>query len=151
MSNIFTDLLSLERTRCQVKEDNQKRVLQLASQLLAEDLADVTSQQIVEYLTQRERLGSTSIGSGIALPHARIPNLSSPELTLITLKQAISFDSIDQQDVDIFCVLLVTEDAADEQLEILAKLANLFRNETFIKQLRSADSTEALFEVATKG
>ena len=150
MSNIFTDLLSLERTGSRVKEDNQKRLLQLASKLLAENLPDITSQLILEQLTQRERLGSTSIGAGIALPHARISGLSKPIISLLSLDKPIKFDSVDKKDVDIFCILLVTADAGDEELQTLAKLANLFSNEKFCKQLRAADTNEDLYQAAIK-
>jgi PTS system nitrogen regulatory IIA component len=150
MSNIFTDLLSLERTRSRVKEDNQKRLLQLASKLLAETLPDITSQLILEQLTQRERLGSTSLGAGIALPHARIVGLSEPIIALLSLDKPMVFDSIDKKNVDLFCILLVTADAGDEELQTLAKLANLFCNGDFCERLRAADSNESLYQAAIK-
>lgn len=99
-------------------------------------------------LIQRERLGSTGIGNGIAIPHCRIPNLTQVVGALVTLDNPIDFEAIDDNPVDVIFVLLVPEESFEEHLETLATLAGLFNQDAFCDALRNADSDEQLYNAA---
>ena len=148
--NILSDFLSENGTDCLLKQENKKRVLQYVSKLFSENLTDISSRDILEHLTARERLGSTGIDQGVALPHARIAGIALPIITLLTLKTPIEYESLDKQKVDIICALLVPENTIDEHLKILANLASLFREEKFCDALRAAKDSKSLYLIATQ-
>ena len=101
-------------------------------------------------LTAREKLGSTGLGQGIAIPHCRVEECPQPLGTLLTLEQPIDFDAPDDQPVDLLFALLVPGEANQQHLDILAGLARLFHQPDFCRQLRAAQDATALFKVATQ-
>jgi len=102
---------------------------------------------IADSLFARERLGSTGLGCGVAIPHGRIKGLKTPQLAAVQLKEAIGFDAIDGVPVELFFILLVPENATQEHLDLLAELAQLLGHETTRLALKSA-STVAMFMAA---
>jgi len=153
-------LLDSERIRCGCEIRSKKRALQTVAELLGESLrsrraapgADeggddepvVSDMNILDALINRERLGSTGIGHGIALPHARLAHIDEPLGALITLKQGVDFDSIDGEPVDIVFGLLVPEHCNDEHLKILAELARRFGDAQLRQTLRGCQGGDAL-------
>jgi PTS system nitrogen regulatory IIA component len=114
---------------------SKKRALEHAAHLLGgPDTAE--TDHIFDRLLARERLGSTGLADGVALPHARLPDLAHSRGSLIRLRQAIDFDSQDGQPVDLMFVLLVPEDARQGHLQLLSRLAALFRDASVCRQLR---------------
>ncbi len=114
---------------------SKKRVLEHAADLLsASDAAQ--AEHIFARLLARERLGSTGLADGVALPHARLPDLVHSRGSFIRLRQAIDFDSEDGQPVDLVFVLLVPDTAHQDHLRLLAQLAALFRDAAVCRQLR---------------
>ena len=98
-----------------------------------------------DHLLERERLGSTGLGHGIALPHARIPQLERAVGAFVQLRTGVNFDAIDDLPVDLAFGLLVPQDATEAHLQLLAKLASMFSNEMLCDKLRSgADEQELL-------
>ena len=133
---------------CQL--ENKKRVLQSLSQMLADDLIDVEPPAILDALMARERLGSTGLGHGIALPHARMAGIEHPVCALIRLQEGINFEAMDNQPVDIFFALLVPEEANDEHLQLLAKLAELFSQQALRDALRQAQDGQVLYDIMSQ-
>lgn len=123
---------------------SKKRVLEQAARLLAADTEEPSAEQIFERLLERERLGSTGLAGGVALPHARMPGLSESRGAFLRLTEAIDFDALDGQPVDLVFALLVPEEANEEHLQLLASLAAMFNNESLRNQLRQADTEEAM-------
>lgn len=119
---------------------SKKRVLEHAARLLVERYEEPSSEQIFERLLERERLGSTGLAGGVALPHARIPSLARPRAAFLRLASAVDFDALDDQPVDLVFALLVPEDANDEHLQLLASLAAMFNQPEFCARLREADA-----------
>jgi len=117
---------------------SKKRSLELLSRLLADSTPDMTEGEIFDSLIARERLGSTGLGKGVALPHGRIRGLTKPLGALLTLDGGIDFDAIDKQPVDLLFALLVPEESTDEHLQILAKLAGLFSMPHLCQQIRAS-------------
>ena len=142
-----TELLHPARIACQQDSSSKKRSLEMLSTLLAGAVPDYTEAEIFDSLVTRERLGSTGLGNGVALPHARLRCLKQPIAALVTLRQGIDFDAIDRQPVDLLYALLVPEDSTDEHLKILAQLAGLFSNPDFCSGLRSCDDSSQCFQL----
>ncbi len=138
-------LLDTERIACRQKGSSKKRALETLSTLLASGLPGFTDGEIFDSLIGRERLGSTGLGKGVALPHGRMSGLEKPVAALLTLEQGIDYDAIDNQPVDLLLALLVPEESTDEHLKILARLAEMFSNTEFCNRLRqSSDAKDCL-------
>lgn len=139
------DLLAPDRVRCRCDIHSKKRALQTVAELLAASLrktdsahdneadddaprSTLSDMSILDALIVRERLGSTGIGHGIALPHSRLAGIEEPIAALITLNEGVDFEAIDDEAVDVVLGLLVPEQCNDEHLKILAKLAKRFND-----------------------
>ncbi|MCK4608594.1 MAG: PTS IIA-like nitrogen regulatory protein PtsN [Gammaproteobacteria bacterium] len=139
----INEILTPSYTVNDAQADTKKAVLDLISKLMAQNLADVEYKQILECLISREKLGTTAIGHGIAIPHGRIKDLFEPIAALIHLQKPVDFDADDNQPVDLLFALLVPEEAEETHLEILAAIALKLSNKKLRNKLRSAkDSTE---------
>ncbi len=142
------NILSLPRTLCAAREASKKRVFESAARLVAEDQSYLDSAELFAALINREKLGSTAMGNGIAIPHCRISNCSEPIGALLTLVDPIEFDAYDQQLVDIIFVLIVPEEAHQEHLNVLANLARMFSDPDNANRLRQATSDVELYTYA---
>ncbi len=151
-SNIMqiSQILRPERIACQQESSSKKRSLELLSELLADALPDFAGGEIFHSLIGRERLGSTGLGKGVALPHGRLNGLKSPIAAMATLKRAMDFDAIDHKPVDLLFALLVPEKSTDEHLQILAQLAAMFSNQDFCAKLRDCHDSDQCFELVSK-
>ncbi len=136
-----------ERVGCGVEAASKKRVLEQLGQRLAESSQDLTQDEVFDALLERERLGSTGLGKGIALPHARMSKITQSVAAFIQLPEGIDFDAIDNQPVDLAFAMLVPEEATEEHLQLLAKLAQMFDDSEFCSDLRGAESTEQLLQL----
>jgi len=123
---------------------SKKRVLEQAARLLAGTADEPEAEQIFERLLERERLGSTGLAGGVALPHARMPGLEMSRGAFLQLAQPVEFDALDGNPVDLVFALLVPENANDEHLQLLAKLAAMFNEEELRERLRRAEGDEAM-------
>lgn len=148
----IVDLLSVERIRIDTGNDigSKKRALEDLGKMLADHADDAAASAIFNKLIGRERLGSTGLGHGVALPHARTETGDDARGALIKLTQGIDFDAFDHQPVDLLFALIVPEHFTDEHLQILANLAELFSDQDLCQQLRQADSPEAIYQRLTE-
>ena len=135
------------RVDCDCKAASKKRVLERVGELLATSAPNLSPEEIFEQLLERERLGSTGLGHGVALPHARMKGINQACGVLVRLESGVDYDSIDGQPVDLVFGLLVPHDATQEHLQLLAKLASLFSKEEFRNQLREVKECEAVIEL----
>ncbi len=126
----------------------KKQALQEISRLVSAADDRLKASQILEALQQRERLGCTALGHGVAIPHARLDDITSTICVLITLPTAIQYDDDEGHMVDLLFGLLVPQDATQEHLDILAELTNQLKEAHFRELLRSATTDEALYEFA---
>ena len=134
-----------KRIGCNVEAASKKRVLEQLGQRLAESVPELTQDLVFDALLERERLGSTGLGKGIALPHARMSQVTQAIGAFITLPEGVDFDAIDSSPVDLAFAMLVPEEATDEHLQLLAKLASMFSDNAFCTALREAESDQDLF------
>lgn len=136
-------ILDLDSVLLNADASSKKRVLEQAANLLGSDAE--SAEAIFERLLERERLGSTGLAGGVALPHARMPGLATSHGAFLRLAEPVEFDSLDGQPVDLVFALLVPEEATQEHLKLLAELARLFGDSTFRERLRtSSEAQQAL-------
>ena len=127
-----------------VKASGKKALLaELASRAAAHFKLD--ERRLFDRLLERERLGSTGIGGGIAIPHARMAGISAPLGLFARLAQPIDFDSIDERPVDIVFLLVAPEGAGADHLKALARVSRLLRDRGLVEKLRATDSADALY------
>jgi nitrogen PTS system EIIA component len=141
-------LISPGRTLCGIEGGSKKRALELLANTIAQDIPAINADELFRRLIGRERLGSTGIGHGVAIPHCRVENCTGTVGALITLSEPIDFDAIDSQPVDILFAMLVPEDAHDEHLQTLATLAGALNNPEYRQRLRKAESDQSLYQAA---
>lgn len=143
----IADLLTPQHIRCRVTITSKKRSLELLAELLTGPEAEPPARAVFESLIGRERLGSTGLGKGVALPHARVAGFAQPVAALITLESPIDFDALDHRPVDLLFALAVPEHSTDEHLRILATLAEMFSDRGLCDRLRTSRSAEQAFEL----
>ena len=146
-------LLTPERTCSGLEASSKRRALELLAQTIAQDIPSIDADDLLRRFLARERLGSTGVGHGIAIPHCRISLNAGTSSTgaigaLITLSQPIEFDAIDAEPVDILFAMLVPEEAHDQHLKNLAALAGALTRSEYRNRLRAANSNAALYEAA---
>jgi PTS system nitrogen regulatory IIA component len=127
-----------------VKASGKKAlVAELASRTAA--LYRLDERRLFDRLLERERLGSTGIGSGIAIPHGRMAGLDKPRGLFARLANPVDFDAIDDRPVDIVFLLVAPEGAGADHLKALARVSRLLRDRSLVEKLRATESAEALF------
>ena len=139
-------LLTPDCTQCAVQGTSKKRILEVISQIASDHLPHIDQAEILSSLLCREKLGSTGIGKGIAIPHGRLPGLDAPVGIFITCKPAIQFDAIDDKPVDIFFSILVPEEQANGHLQTLATIAGKLNDKDTVRNIRAASGSQQLFE-----
>ncbi len=119
---------------------SKKAALQRLASLLAKGFPEINPAQVFDTLIARERLGSTGLGAGVAIPHGRVATATRAIGAFISTAEGIDYDAIDNGEVDLLFALIVPENATDTHLEILAQLAQLFSDAELLRRLRAADS-----------
>ncbi len=143
------EILSPDCTVCTIQGSSKKRILEVISQIAAQYLPEIDQNTILMSLMNREKMGSTGIGNGIAIPHGRLEGLDKVTSVLLTCSPSIEFDSIDNKPVDIFFAILVPEEQAQGHLQTLATIATKLNDKDVVKSLRRATDSQMLFETIT--
>lgn len=139
-------ILPPERVLFDVPGGSKKRVLEFFSAFIAQNTPSLDSQEVFSRLIGRERLGSTGIGSGVAIPHARSPHCKTPIAGFLKLADAVDFDAIDGEPVDLVFVLLVPEEADEAHLALLAQVAGVLNDADNRELLRRSKGQHDLHE-----
>ncbi len=142
----LNDLVAPQAVIPALKVNNKKQALQEIAARAAE-LTGRPEREILDVLMQRERLGSTAIGSGIAIPHGKLPKLDRLFGLFARLDRPIDFESLDGQPVDLIFLLLAPENAGADHLKALARIARLLRDVDMTRLLRESSDREALYAV----
>lgn len=142
-------ILPPERVLYDVPGGSKKRVLEFFSTFIAQNIPSLDSQEVFSRLIGRERLGSTGIGNGVAIPHARSPHCDAPIAGFLKLNEAVDFDAIDGDPVDLVFVLLVPEEADDTHLALLGQVASIMNDADTRQQLRKTESQRELLDLIT--
>jgi len=144
---LISDLLNAERIRCDVQSSSKKRLLELISEELARDSDEFSKREIFESLCARERLGSTGLGKGVAIPHGRVKGSRHVQASFIRLRKPLPFDAADGEPVDLLFCLAVPEDCGEDHLKLLAQVAEMFSDPELLRELREAESSERLLQL----
>jgi len=145
----LTDLVSPEAVLCGVKASSKKQALQEIA-LRATDAYGLDTRSVLEGLVAREKLGSTAMGNGVAIPHARIEGLGQIVGLFARLERPVEFEAADGQGVDLIFTLLAPQEAGSDHLRALAKVSRLMRNPSVRTKLRETDGTESLYALVTE-
>lgn len=140
----ITDILSEQAVMAHLKAGSKKQALQELAHHAAQ-IAELDERVIFDALLERERLGTTGVGLGIAIPHAKLPNLDRLYGLFARLDVPVDFEAIDEQPVDLMFLLLAPESAGADHLKALARVSRLLRNQVVCEKLRGADSAEAIY------
>lgn len=143
------DLLSEQGVVPHLKVTSKKHALQeLAAR--AAQVAGAPERTIFEVLLERERLGTTGVGQGIAIPHGKLKDVKRLYGVFARLDQPVDFDSIDDEPVDLIFLLLAPESAGADHLKALARVSRLLRDQTVCAKLRGADDAAAIYALLTE-
>jgi PTS system nitrogen regulatory IIA component len=146
----LTDLLTPQAVMPALKVNSKKQALQeLAARAAA--LCGRSEREVLDVLAQRERLGSTGIGNGIAIPHGKLPKLERLFGVFARLDRPVDFEALDGQPVDLLFLLLAPEAAGADHLKALARVARLLRDPEVARKLRESRDAEAIYAVLTAG
>jgi PTS system nitrogen regulatory IIA component len=143
------ELLTPDSVIPRLRATSKKQALQELSKRAAE-VSGLSERQIFDVLLERERLGTTGVGNGIAIPHGKLPGLGRLYGLFARLEHPVDFDSIDEQPVDLIFLLLAPEAAGADHLKALARVSRLLRDRTICEKLRGADNPDALYALLTE-
>ncbi len=124
--------------------------LEELSKLLAAKDTSLSYIEVFDCLVAREKLGSTGLGNGIAIPHGRLKGGKKTIAAFMQLQYGIDYDALDQAPVDLLFALLVPEDSTDEHLQTLSHLAEMFSNTETLEQLRSGTTADRIYKILTE-
>jgi nitrogen PTS system EIIA component len=148
LSMEIVDLLTPRGVIAQLRVSNKKQALQEIARRAA-GIVNISERRIYEVLAERERLGSTGFGNGVAIPHGKLAELSRLHALLARLERPIPFDAVDNQPVDLMFVLLAPNTAGAEHLRGLARISRLLRDGAICQKLRGTDNADALYALLT--
>ena len=140
----ISDLLQPEAVISGLKASSKKQALQELARHAAQ-ITGVNDRKIFETLLERERLGTTGVGNGIAIPHGKLPEFKRLYGVFAKLDKPIDFDAIDEQPVDLIFLLLAPEGAGADHLKALARVSRLLRDATVCEKLRGAETADGLY------
>lgn len=139
------EIISRDRVVSHVQATSKKRALELMSQLLSGGQKS-TEMEVYEGLCNRERLGTTALGHGVALPHGRMKKLQHAIGAFAQLDNGVDFDAADRQRVDLLFAIAVPEQSTEEHLQLVAQIAELFSDETMRQRLRMAQNADEVYQ-----
>jgi len=141
------DILSPESIAFDTALSSKKAALEKLSALIASGDSGITHNEVFDSLISRERLGSTGLGQGIAIPHGRRKGGTKTLGAFLKLETGINYDAIDQKPVDLLFALIVPEQSTQEHLDILSKLAEMFSNTDLVNKLRNEPTPPSIYEI----
>ena len=146
----ITDLIKKEFIIEELKSKTKKEVLLELSEVFLQGDVTVNCDAMVEVLLDREKLGSTGIGDGIAIPHGKLPGLENLIVSFGRTIEGIDFDSLDGKPVHIFFLLMAPENSAGQHLKALAKISRMLKEDVFRKELMEAKTSDEIYSLIDK-
>ncbi|TRX52785.1 PTS IIA-like nitrogen regulatory protein PtsN [Thalassomonas sp. M1454] len=138
-------ILTLDCTVCSAVGKSKKNILEQISAIAASKISNTSEKELLMSLMAREKLSSTGIGKGIAIPHGRLTNTNAVVAVLITTDKPIVFDAIDDKPVDIFFAIFVPADNCQQHIETLANIAKVFSDKETCKKVRKCQTSQQLY------
>lgn len=146
----FSDIITEDSIIPELAARDKEGVLEELAQTICNHAPSVDKSGLVRVLLEREKLGSTGIGEGVAIPHGKINNLTQPMISFGRSKRGLDFDSMDAQPAYLFFLLVAPENSAGLHLKTLAKIAKVLKSKVFRKKLMEANTREELYEIIIK-
>ncbi|MGQ0484281.1 MAG: PTS IIA-like nitrogen regulatory protein PtsN [Hyphomicrobiales bacterium] len=146
---MLADIIEARSVLPNLKAQSKKQLLQELSQAMAK-IAGIDHRAIFEILSRREKLGSTGLSQGIAVPHGKIATLGRVHGLFARLATPVDFDAVDGQPVDLVFVLLAPDHAGADHLKALARISRLMRDPAIVAKLRGTDTAEGLYAILTE-
>ena len=146
--NLISKVLPLENVILDADSTSKKRVFERVG-VLFENTQKIAHSQVFDSLFAREKLGSTGLGHGVAIPHGRIKGLRDATAAFVKTQALIPFDAPDGQPVNLIFVLLVPERATDLHLQLLGELAQMFSDKTFREQIQNSNDVAVIHQLFT--
>ena len=143
----ISDVLTPDRIHLDLTVSSKKTLLEQMAAILATESESAPEREIFESLCQRERLGSTGLGNGVAIPHGRNPQQNEIVGAIIRLKKPINFDAPDHEPVDLFFALAIPKECSDAHLTLLADIADFFKTTNHRDVLRESINPERFIEL----
>ncbi|WP_422467121.1 PTS sugar transporter subunit IIA [Endozoicomonas sp. ALC013] len=147
---IIHRILTPERTLDGVHGASKKKILEFIAERISSDAPEINAKELFEALVARERLGTTGLGDGVAIPHCRCKACPEPIGLFIRLAEPVDFDAVDREPVDLVFALIVPEGENQEHLEILRALAGRFHSALTLQKIRSATNTTMLYRTMSE-
>lgn len=141
------EILTLDCTICAAPASSKKRLFSTICETAARKLPEMNQHDLLQSLTQREQMGSTGIGNGIAIPHGRLDNCKQAVAVFVTTQEPLNFDAIDNRPVDIFVALFVPEDCCKDHLSTLQNIAKFLGEKKVVKAIRKCQDNQQLFDI----
>ena len=129
---------------------SKKRALEILSEAIAHQDTNVNKNKVLDALLAREKLGSTGLGNGIAIPHCRLEELDNIFVSILKLEEGVDFEASDEHLVNFLFCLIVPEDADEDHLQLLAGLAELLDNEQLRKSIQESNNASELYQILTQ-
>jgi PTS system nitrogen regulatory IIA component len=145
----LSDLIGIESVMPALKANSKKQLLQLMAEKAA-GLTGLPEREILDTVLQRELLGSTGVGGGIAIPHGKLAQLERITGVFARLKNPVDFDALDDQPVDLVFLLLVPESAGADHLKALSKIARVLRNPETVAKIRGMTDAAMIYNILSK-
>lgn len=146
---LMNEILSPARTLTKVRINSKKRLLELLAKEVTKEIPEANANDIFDAFVCRERLGSTAMGEGIAIPHCRVKECKKILGLFTQLESGIDFDAVDGKPVDLVFALVVPEEANDEHLQVLSGIARIFSQASTRTLLRNTHDPEQLLRIMT--
>ena len=140
----IVDIMTRDHIALAENASSKKRVLELLAELIAFGEPELTNAAVFDELIARERLGSTGLGNGVAIPHCRVARLSGSSGALVVTREGIDFDALDNRPVNVFFALSVPAESTQDHLQLLAELASMCSNAKFLAKLRTEADPDAV-------
>ena len=134
----------------ELKAKDKKGVLEELAQVIADHEPSIDKRALVKVLVEREHLGTTGIGDGVAIPHGKLKGVERPLISFGRSKDGLDFQSIDRQPVHLFFLLVAPDNSSGIHLHVLAKIAKILKNNTFRKRLMEIGTREELYQTIVR-
>jgi PTS system nitrogen regulatory IIA component len=138
------------RVLCNVEARSKKHSLDILSELLAAGLEDVSHDEVFDSLIAREKVGSTALAGGVAIPHGCMADVDSVRCAFLKLSEPVDYDTADGRPVDLVCGLILPQDEADQCSQQLTEMAELFEDPELLQLLRAAASSRSLYDLLSQ-
>jgi nitrogen PTS system EIIA component len=142
----LSEILVIDNIIPELQAQDKKGVLGELAEVIASYDANINKDTLIKVLIEREHLGSTGIGDGVAIPHGKLSSVEQPIISFGRSKKGLDFDSMDGQPAFLFFLLLAPENSSGIHLQVLTKIARILKSSAFRKELMQIDSREEIYQ-----